>query len=152
MLACLLYKHTTIEEYRTYAARIYFNGFASMQSPNGGAGTDTTVSNSTHVLHSKMYEAYFCCTMRLSEELKFVSKNRYILYANTFGKIEKDCFGRYFDGNMFYAETDSEFEKYVDEHCYVCGLNYFRCLSFINLKTMKYAKKSNKKYFLCKNQ
>lgn len=150
ILAGMLYKNTDNEDYRTYAARIYFNGFASMQRPNGGAGTDTTVSNSTHVLHSKMYEAYFCCTMHLAEVLKYVSENRDILYANTFGTIEKDSFGRYFDGDILYAETDSEFEKYADEPCYVDGLKLFPLIKFYKLENEEICGKIKQKIIFSK--
>lgn len=61
MLALMLYKVEKKEEYRNLAARIYINGFASLQRDNGGAGTDSLVCHgSTKTeLHAEMYEAYF---------------------------------------------------------------------------------------------
>lgn len=122
MLAVMLYKASEDEKYRIYAARIYFNGFVTMQRPNGGAGTDTTVSATTDTLRADMYEARFCCTMRYAEGLWYVGENKDILYANVNGEISKDEKGRYMDGDIIYAKISPEFEKFADEEKYVDGL------------------------------
>ncbi|MBO5301189.1 MAG: hypothetical protein J6A81_03125, partial [Peptococcaceae bacterium] len=73
MVATELFKLTGDERWQTFAACIAHNGFASIQRANGGAGTDTTVSTTTHVLKMSSYEAPFCCTMRLAEGLWYIA-------------------------------------------------------------------------------
>ena len=117
MLALQLYFVTGDESYRTVAARVYHNGFATAQRDNGGAGTDsvvTTLEGGTDTLYSKKYEAYFCCTMRLAEGLWYVSLNRDKLYANVTGEVEKDERGVYMDGDVIYAEVSGEGVAYAD--------------------------------------
>lgn len=106
-----LYKITKDEKYRTLAARIWHNGFAALQVGNGGAGTNTAVNTGQPLLYSLMYEAYFCCTMRLAEGLCYANENKHILYAET-GALQKDSKGRYMNGDIIYAEviTGSDFE------------------------------------------
>ena len=121
MLAGELYKITKRAEYQTLAARIYHNGLASAQRNNGGAGTDTTVSTRIPVLKQKMYEAYFCCTMRLAEGLWYLSENQYIFTANQTGTVSKDACGRYMDGNIIYTEFSETMKPYInDEEIRVC--------------------------------
>lgn len=105
-----LFKLTKDEYYRTIATRIWHNGFSTLQVGNGGAGTTTTVSDTEAVLRTDMYEAYFCCTMRLTEGLRYVWENRELLYA-TCGPIAKDSYGRYMGGDILYAEVFFD-EKY----------------------------------------
>ena len=137
MLASMLYKATKKEEYRTYAARIYFNGFASAQRPNGGAGTDTNISDTTSELKVSMYEAAFCCSMRFAEGLWYVKENADMLYAEIFGEVKKDSVGRYMDGDLIYAEIPSQFEKYADEPKYVDGHKLFPLISCYKLNDEK---------------
>ena len=105
ILAGELYRVTEEESYRRMAARIFHNGFASAQRANGGAGTDSLVSSCQPLLFQKKFEAYFCCTMRLAEGLQYALKHRELLYAETDGKIVKDEFGRYTDGDLVYAKV-----------------------------------------------
>lgn len=105
MLAGELYKITGKSEYRTLAARIYHNGFASLQRPNGGAGTQKIVCAEQKIARMSGYEAKQCCTMRLAEGLRYIRENRDILYAEVTGEILKDKLGRYVDGDIIYAET-----------------------------------------------
>ena len=135
MLALLLYKSTGNETYRIYAARIYFNGLATLQRPNGGAGTDSTVSGTTDTLKvGPIYEAYFCCTMRLAEGLWFISENRDLLSAQITGKVNRDNLGRYIDGDIIYAEIPPELEKYAGGVKYADGHKLFPILEFYKLK------------------
>ncbi len=136
MLAGMLYKITKNEDYRSYAARIYHNGLATSQRPNGGAGTDTSVSETTPILKMDGYEAMFCCTMRLAEGLWYAYCNKDILYANVSGNVKKDATGRYFDGDILYGEILSDVEK-VDESCVsvnVDGLTLHPIKKFYMLK------------------
>ena len=135
MLALDLYHATGNQEYRTLAARVYHNGFATAQRDNGGAGTDTVVthlSGGTDTLASKMYEAHFCCTMRLAEGLWFADKYRDELYAEIGGTVEKDSLGVYRDGDIIYAEISGDGTEYVtdliekDGHKLCPILKYYR--------------------------
>lgn len=112
MVMTELYKITGDETYRTLAARIYHNGFSTAQVGNGGAGTNTVVNENESILKTLMYEAYFCCTMRLAEGLLYILKNQELLYAEV-GEMQKDQYGRYMSGDILYAEVDIN-EKYKD--------------------------------------
>lgn len=116
MLMTELYKFTGDFRYRTLAARIYHNGFSTMQVGNGGAGTNTTVNETQPVLQTLLYEAFFCCTMRLAEGLLYVWKNRELLYAHQ-GKLEKDAYGRYMAGDILYAQIESaeRYRSFLDD-------------------------------------
>lgn len=115
MLALEVYKLTSDMSYRTVAARIYHNGLATAQRPNGGAGTDSTVSDTTSDLVMDGYEAPFCCTMRLAEGLWYVKENRELLYAEVTGKLMRDEHGRYFDGDILYTKVSEEAEPYMQD-------------------------------------
>ncbi len=110
MLMTELYKITESPKYRTLAARIYHNGFSTLQVGNGGAGTNTTVNEQEPVLKTLLYEAFFCCTMRLAEGLCYIWKNQELLYAEV-EKVQKDEYGRYMAGDILYAEVQIA-EKY----------------------------------------
>lgn len=114
MVAGELYKLTGAEEYRVLAARIYHNGLSTAQRDNGGAGTDTVVLDGENdVLHAQMYEAYFCCTMRLAEGLRYLHENRELFAAHLDGCVSKK--GRvYADGDILYAEVTAEAEAYAE--------------------------------------
>lgn len=146
MLAILLYKSTAEESYRVYAARIYFNGFATLQRPNGGAGTDSTVSETTDVLRvGAIYEANFCCTMRLAEGLWYINENKDLLFAQITGNVKKDSAGRYVDGDIIYAEIPPEFEKYAGQVKYVDGHKLFPILKFYKLEDEKMCRRATQR-------
>lgn len=121
MVACELYKAIGDEKYKTLAARIYHNGLATAQRQNGGAGTDSVVvSGVEEYLYSKMYEAEFCCTMRLAEGLWYISDNKELLTAKTDGCVTKK--GRiYSDGDLIYAEIGGGAQDYVEKTAEVDG-------------------------------
>ncbi len=108
MLALSLYEITGNPMRRTLAARIFHNGFASLQRDNGGAGTDTIVTKEQPILHMLMYEAPFCCTMRLAEGLRFIHEKKDLLYAETAGFLRQDAAGRWLDGDILYARVIRE--------------------------------------------
>ncbi len=124
MLAAGLYKATGKESYRKTAARIFHNGFSTLQRENGGAGTDNTVTAESPwdglAMHS--YEAYFCCTMRLAEGLWYINENKDILYAETRGVVEKDERGVYSDGDIIYALPDKALLPYAEKAVKVDGM------------------------------
>ena len=114
MLALELFKVTRNETYRTLAARVWHNGLATSQRSNGGAGTDHLVIDGVgDILSARLYEAYFCCTMRLAEGLWYVNENLEMLYAELCGRVEKR--GRlYADGDVIYAEVSDDLIPYAE--------------------------------------
>lgn len=123
MLALELYKVTGAEEYRTIAARVYFNGFATAQRDNGGAGTDTLICEGSpwNYLASQMYEAHFCCSMRLAEGLWYIHENIDLLYAELDGAVTRQKNGTYADGDLMYAEVEGGAEAYAEKFVEVDG-------------------------------
>lgn len=130
MLAGELYLLTHMEEYQTLAARIYHNGLATAQRDNGGAGTDTIVLDGVQeVLQAKMYEAYFCCTMRLAEGLWYVNDHRELFTAQLDGGVSKK--GRvYADGDILYAEVSGGAENYAEHFVEINGLRLCPIVSY----------------------
>ena len=113
MVALELYKITRKDSYRRCATRIFHNGLASAQRANGGAGTDSIVipENGQNTLYMKMYEAPFCCTMRLAEGLWYIHANVDMLYYELEYKgdgtlwIVRDEYGRYMCGDLVLCEA-----------------------------------------------
>jgi len=124
ILALELYKVTDEESYRQTAARIYHNGFATLQRDNGGAGTDTLVTAGSEwdYLKARTYEAAFCCSMRLAEGLWYINDNKEFLYAETEGSITKNTNGIYTDGDIIYALPDRLLLPYAEEIVTVDGM------------------------------
>lgn len=133
MLSMEVYLATGIEQYRTMAARILFNGLATAQRPNGGAGTDTNVSDTTTDLVMDGYEAPFCCTMRLAEGLWYIHEHRERLYAELTGNVEKDGHGRYMDGDIIYVLPSEGALPYVQETKETADGNLCPILAFYRL-------------------
>ena len=124
ILAAELYKITENPEFRTVAARIYHNGFSTLQRDNGGAGTDTVVTKDSpwDYLKIQMYEAPFCCSMRLAEGLWYINENRDILYAEYEGKVGKNSKGIYTDKDIIYASPSDELLKFAENITEVDGI------------------------------
>ncbi|MBQ8495916.1 MAG: hypothetical protein IJ489_00470 [Clostridia bacterium] len=123
MLASELYKATGKENYRKMAARIYMNGFATLQRENGGAGTDTivTAESPCDFLAMKSYEAPFCCTMRLAEGLWYISEHKELLYTETSGTVTKDMRGVYSDDDVIYTEITPDLVPYAEAFTEIDG-------------------------------
>ncbi|MBR5366599.1 MAG: hypothetical protein IK132_10200, partial [Clostridia bacterium] len=66
-------------------------------------------------LFPQMKEAYFCCTMRLAEGLRYVKSNAELLYAETSGTLTLGENGVYIDSDLVYAEPDDELLPYTDK-------------------------------------
>ena len=111
ILAMELYKATKNEHYRNLAVRIYINGLATAQRDNGGAGTDRATTSNQPMLSSQMYEAPFCCSMRLAEGLRYINDNRDLFSYEAGDGIVKDEYGRYFDGDILLGEMSIENEN-----------------------------------------
>lgn len=124
MLSLELFKVTNDEKYRKTAARIFHNGFATLQRDNGGAGTDTLVTDESpwDYLQAQMYEAFFCCTMRLAEGLWYINENKSLLYAETFGFLTKNENGIYCDGDIIYAQPDKSLLPYAEKTVRIDGM------------------------------
>lgn len=75
ILAVQLFRETREYGYAQLANRIYINAFRRAQRPNGGAGCDSCLCESTKRLKVLMYEAFFCCTMRYAEGLLCLYEN-----------------------------------------------------------------------------
>ena len=121
MLAGELYKTTTQEQYQVLATRIYHNGLATAQRDNGGAGTDSLVLTGVNdTLFPGMYEAYFCCTMRLAEGLWYVWNNSSLFAYNEDGQVTKH--GHiYADGDILYAQVTGGGEAYAEKQVLLDG-------------------------------
>lgn len=115
MLATELYKATGDTAYRTLAARTYHNAFSIMQRSNGGAGTDRLVCEGGvgDLGAADIYEAWWCCSMRLAEGLWYARENAELLYAETAGTVTKNENGVYADGDILYGELPEEFRHYA---------------------------------------
>lgn len=121
ILAAQLYKSTGKEEYRVLAARIYHNGLATAQRSNGGAGVDSIVLESVNdSLYAKIYEAHFCCTMRLAEGLWYINENRELLYVQLDETVSKHGI-IYADGDLIYAEVSGGAESYAEKTVLIDG-------------------------------
>lgn len=82
ILASKFYCYTSDYEYAKLANRIYLDAFRMAQRSNGGAGCNTCLYDDKNTIHGYLYEAYFCCTMRLAEGFRFVKKYSAILKDN----------------------------------------------------------------------
>lgn len=67
-----LYSLTGEDFYLELVNRIYKNAVRPAQRPNGGAGCETCLCKENPVLKMHLYEAFFCCSMRMGEGLKFL--------------------------------------------------------------------------------
>lgn len=71
MIICKkLYLATENTDYLDLFNRIYVNSIRTFQRNNGGAGCSTCATEDRYELKVHLYEAFFCCTMRLGEGLK----------------------------------------------------------------------------------
>ncbi len=148
MLSLMLYKAEGKDEYRRIATRIYINGFASLQRDNGGAGTDSTVceGSTRRCLQADIYDAFFCCTMRLSEGLCYISENRELLWSEVGETVEKNENGVYMSGDYVYAEITDGGEVYAEEIVTVDGhtlsplLKYYKLPMDVIISTMQRVK------------
>ncbi len=98
-----LYDATAQPQYLTLARRIWLNGFRLCQRINGGAGPNSCVTVRNGVWEMRMYEAYFCCTMRTAEGLYRAGEALDLLLseadADACRAPEQDGFGRWMCGD-----------------------------------------------------
>ena len=98
--ALYLYRELNDKSYLALARKIYFNGINLGQRSNGGAGTNSCVTVDNPVFKSDIFEAYWCCSMRLSEGLYQVSLFSEDLFAESDDEkpTVRDEYGRIFRG------------------------------------------------------
>ncbi len=105
ILALHFYRLKGLARDLTLARRIWHNALASAQRPNGGAGIDTCVTPNLQVLKvESIYEAFFCCSMRLAEGLLWAKENAYLLEITVEDVPVRDSIGRYMSGDLIYGE------------------------------------------------
>ncbi len=78
ILSFELYRLTKKENYLQFCNRVYFNAICAAQRKNGGAGCETCLSEGNAVLRVHMYEAFFCCTMRLANGLNYIRQGLFM--------------------------------------------------------------------------
>lgn len=105
----------------TLARRIFHNALICNVRSNGGAGTDCIVLDKNPVWHvDAVYEAFFCCTMRLSEGLLTAWENMQLLSVDVPEIPKKDEKGRYMTGDLLWGEIENGTavgeEKIIDGH------------------------------------
>lgn len=67
MVAEQLFALTGERKYAEFINRCYLNAFLPSLRPNGGAGCDTCLYEGNDCLENHLYEAFFCCSMRIAE-------------------------------------------------------------------------------------
>ena len=127
MVAAELYQFTQRDAYRKLAARIYHNGLSTAQRDNGGAGTDTLIcEGSPHKdLHPLLYEAYFCCSMRMAEGLWYICEHQNLLWAEQSGTVEKTADHTYRDQDILYCLPDEALLPYAERGKQVDGMTLY---------------------------
>ena len=73
IIARKLYSITQEEKYLDVFNRIYINSLRTFQRINGGAGCSTCAIKDNYLMKSYLYEAFFCCTMRLGDGLGYLT-------------------------------------------------------------------------------
>lgn len=73
IVAQQLFAITGKREYLEFCSRTYLNAIRSCQRVNGGAGCETCLNDDNDTLSVHLYEAEFCCSMRLAEGLKVIN-------------------------------------------------------------------------------
>ena len=98
-----LYDATAQPQYLTLARRIWLNAFRLCQRDNGGAGTNSCVTQQSGVWSMQMYEAFFCCTMRTAEGLYRAGQSLDLLLAEADADAARapaqDKYGRWMCGD-----------------------------------------------------
>lgn len=69
MVAMQLYEYTQCFDYLIFINRLYLNAIRTAQRDCGGAGCETCATSESPEIKMFMYEAFFCCTMRIAEGL-----------------------------------------------------------------------------------
>ncbi len=113
IIAAKLFRITNDHKYLTILNRIYLNALPASQRSNGGAGCNTCLNDENNVLKCFLYEAFFCCSMRLSEGLKCIvetinTDNRFLFFFE--GRIETEEYSAQITGDV-YKNNEIIFER-----------------------------------------
>ena len=89
ILSKKLFLETKDKKYLKIFNKIFNNSLRTFQRNNGGAGCSTCAYDNNYELKNHLYEAFFCCTMRLGEGLyeiadfSVVEDNKFIFIPTT---------------------------------------------------------------------
>jgi len=119
-----LYLITKENKYLKLFNRIATTGVRIFQRDNGGAGCTSIVVNKESILKCFMYEAWFCCSMRTGEGMKYLSMSRLIdlgdnsylvMYPEKYNKNGIDI-----DIDYYYSKTIKiKSDKDIDLNIYI---------------------------------
>ncbi len=100
IIAKQLYLFTHEEKYLPLANRIYRTAIRTAQRANGGAGCNTCAyGDNANVLSVVIFEAFFCCSMRLAEGLKEIADFQAVLdQGNLLLPLQGTFTKRFFNG------------------------------------------------------
>lgn len=134
ILSLWLYETTNEKKYQILASRIWFNGLLFCHRENGGAGPNTCVNLKQPYLNISMYEAFFCCSMRYCEGLKYAWQYEHIIISDD--KIIKDEYGRVFKGNkLLVNDENNDFPSNI--HIRFDNKDYIEIPTFVKNKNYK---------------
>ena len=134
ILSLWLYETTNEKRYQILASRIWFNGLLFCHRENGGAGPNTCVNLKQPYLNISMYEAFFCCSMRYCEGLKYAWQYEHIIISDD--KIIKDEYGRVFKGNkLLVNDENNDFPSNI--HIRFDNKDYIEIPTFVKNKNYK---------------
>ena len=134
ILSLYLYEITNEKNYQILASRIWLNGLLFCHRENGGAGPNTCVSLKQPYLNISMYEAFFCCSMRYCEGLKYAWQYEHIITSDD--KIAKDEYGRVFKGNkLLVVDENNDFPSNI--HIRFDNKDYIEIPTFVKNKNYK---------------
>lgn len=134
ILSLWLYEITNEKKYQILASRIWFNGLLFCHRENGGAGPNTCVNLKQPYLNISMYEAFFCCSMRYCEGLKYAWQYEHIIISDD--KIIKDEYGRVFKGNkLLVNDENNDFPSNI--HIRSDNKDYIEIPTFVKNKNYK---------------
>ncbi len=111
IVARKLYEITGEEKYLDIFNRIYVNSLRTFQRNNGGAGCSTCAVKDSYLLKSFLYEAFFCCTMRLGDCTHYLTDFLFTKEGDTYSVPFPSSF----------HEKEEDFELDVDGEFYYNG-------------------------------
>ncbi len=92
LVAEKLYQITGKPQYLKFFNRCVSNALRTMQRHNGGAGCSCCATGDNYMLKNHLYEAFFCCTMRLCE---LFPEMHAFLFSSTSGGLLVPFMGDY---------------------------------------------------------
>lgn len=99
IICARLFEYIGDVKYLRLINRIYYNAFCSGMRPNGGAGCDTCLTEDNPAMGAYLYEADFCCSMRIAEGLKELSDMQFLRRGDyVYASLYDDCEIAFADG------------------------------------------------------